>query len=72
MEEVSVKEVRMDEATLKVVNKELRLAVPLQSPRPSKSGKTNIVYSTGGFIPIESDDGKKYNISINLTTPKDG
>ena len=62
----------MSEQTLKVVNQELRIIMQLQAPRPSKSGKSNIVLSTSGFTEVESDDGKKYKISINMITPKDG
>ena len=42
----------------------------LQTPRPSKSGKTYIVASTNGFINIKGDNGKDYSVSINITTQK--
>ena len=53
----------------KIENGVLTLTAPIAAKPPlSKSGKTRIAFSTGGFIAVDSDDGKQYNISINLTT----
>ena len=37
------------------------ITFPLSQPRPSYSGKTNVVYSTGGFQDLHGD------MRINLT-----
>ena len=37
-----------------------------KNPPYSKSGKSRIAASTNGFITVESDDGKQYQLSINL------
>lgn len=42
----------------------------LETPRPSKSGKTHIVASTSGFTSVQGEDGKTYSVSLNITTPK--
>lgn len=53
----------------KIENGVLTLTAPIAAKPPlSKSGKTRIAFSTGGFIEVLADDGKQYNISINLTT----
>lgn len=36
------------------------------NPPYSKSGKSRIAASTNGFISVSSDDGKTYQLSINL------
>jgi len=40
----------------------------LQPPTASKSGKTYIVASTGGFIGVTDEHGKPYSVSLNITT----
>jgi len=40
----------------------------LQPPVRSKSGKTYIVASTGGFIKAVDDKQKEYSVSINIIT----
>ena len=46
----------------------LLVEAKLNKPRPSKSGKTNVVVSTNGFIFVDGDDGKVYRLNINLIT----
>ena len=46
-----------------LVNDVLKLELPLENGKRSKSGKSLIVYTTGGFKPIEGTDLK---ISINV------
>jgi hypothetical protein len=36
------------------------------NPPYSKSGKSRIAASTNGFINVQSDDGKTYQVSVNL------
>lgn len=40
----------------------------LQPPQRSKSGKTYIVASTGGFIKTIDDKGKEYSAALNIIT----
>lgn len=45
----------------------LTLTAPVAANPPySKSGKSRIAASTNGFVSVQSDDGKTYQISINL------
>lgn len=44
----------------------LILEVPLTSPRPSASGKTKVVATTGGFVQLDAQAGGK-PIKLNLT-----
>ena len=47
---------------------ELVIRIPLQKPTPSKSGKTLIVATTGGFVQTEAKvDGKVVAVSVNAT-----
>ena len=40
----------------------------VSNPPYSKSGKSRIAAGTNGFITVQSDDGKTYQLSINLIT----
>jgi hypothetical protein len=52
----------------KIEKNELVIRIPLQSPRPSASGKTMVVATTGGFKTTDAKiDGKPISISINAT-----
>ena len=47
---------------------ELVIRIPLQKPTPSKSGKTLVVATTGGFVQTDARvDGKVVAVSINAT-----
>ena len=50
----------------------LVIEIPLSTPRPSTSGKTLLVASTGGFAKTQAktQDGKVISVSINATVPK--
>lgn len=49
-----------------IENGELVLRLPLESPRPSKSGKMLLVGTTGGFTSTEAKVNEK-NLRVNLT-----
>lgn len=54
-----------------VENNVLIIEIPLNTPRPSSSGKTLIVASTSGFMISTAEvDGKNVSISVNATIPK--
>ena len=47
---------------------ELVIRIPLQKPTPSKSGKTLVVATTGGFVQTDAKvDGKPVAVSLNAT-----
>jgi hypothetical protein len=47
---------------------ELVIRISLQKPTPSKSGKTMVVATTGGFIQTDAKvDGKVVAVSLNAT-----
>lgn len=49
----------------------LVLELALESPRASKSGKTLIVASTGGFVETDAKvNGKTVSVSLNATIRK--
>lgn len=49
----------------------LQLIIPLDEPRPSKSGKTILLASTGGFITTTvKDQGRPVKVSFNVTRDK--
>ena len=53
--------------TAKIEKGKLNLTAEIAANPPySKSGKSRIAASTNGFITVESDDGKQYQLSINL------
>jgi hypothetical protein len=63
------KENHMFKAT--VVGTILVIEIPLESPRPSSSGKTLIVASTGGFKQTEAKvNGQLVAVSVNATIHK--
>ena len=48
----------------------LVIKIPLTTPTPSKSGKTLIVATTGGFVSTTAQAaGKPISLSINATIP---
>lgn len=53
----------------KIVNGVLVIELPLEAkPRPSTSGKTLVVATTGGFRTSEAEvNGQKVAISVNAT-----
>jgi hypothetical protein len=50
---------------VKVNGNKVTITLDLQPPRPSNSGKTDVVYTTGGFVPIAGTD-----LRANLTIVK--
>ena len=59
------------ETTATVENNELIIRMPLQAPTPSKSGKTLMVATTGGFMTTSAQvDGKPVKISVNAILPR--
>ena len=57
--------------TIDKAKNEIVIRLPLQSPRLSTSGKTNIVAGTGGFSRTDATiDGKPVSISVNVTIPR--
>lgn len=45
---------------------ELVIRMPLQKPQPSKSGKTLVVATTGGFVQTDAKvEGKAVSLSLN-------
>lgn len=52
-------------------NQEVTITFKLAKPTPSKSGKTLMVFSTGGFQGLDGIqvDGKPVKVSINATIP---
>lgn len=50
-----------------VLNGKLTLEAEISTNPPySKTGKSRIAASTNGFISVQSDDGKTYQLSVNL------
>jgi len=47
---------------VKVSGKKVTITFELQPPRPSSTGKTNIVFTTGGYVPVSGTD-----MRVNLT-----
>lgn len=53
-----------------IKNGVMTITFPLGDPRPSSSGKTTIVASTGGFaVTTAQVNGKPVSISLNATIP---
>lgn len=53
--------------TAKIEKGQLILSAPVNpNPPYSKTGKSRIAASTNGFINVPADDGKVYQLSINL------
>lgn len=50
---------------IKIDGRKVVVTFNLQEPRPSSSGKSDLLYSTGGFVPINGTD-----MRINLTVIK--
>ena len=58
-------------ATAKVKDEKLVIEIPLQTPQPSKSGKTLIVATTSGFTPTTAEVNKKpVMVSVNAFIKK--
>jgi hypothetical protein len=57
--------------TLDPKKQELTLVIPLSKPGPSKSGKTRMVATTGGFQVLDGIqvEGLPVKASINVTIP---
>lgn len=54
----------------RIMNNILYIEIPLQEPEKSKSGKTLIVASTGGFAKTTAEvDGKPVSINLNAFIP---
>lgn len=51
---------------VKIEDKELVIRIPLEEPRPSSSGKTLIVASTGGNVRTQAEvNGKPVFLGLN-------
>jgi len=60
-------------ATVTVENGNLIIRIPLQDPKPSKTGKTLLVASTGGFQKTTAEvDGKPVTVGVNAFIPREG
>ncbi len=60
----------LDFVGAKVMDGHVVIRWPVQdSPKLSNSGKTKILATTGGFMPMM--DNPAYKFSINVTIPKD-
>lgn len=56
---------------VKIENNELVVRIPLEKPKPSSSGKTLIVASTGGNVQTEVEvDGKPVFVGLNAYIKK--
>ncbi len=53
--------------TIELKSGEYAIIGQLQAPVRSKTGKSYIVASTGGFISTESSSGKTYGVNMNIT-----
>jgi len=59
----------LDFVGAKIMDGHVVIRWPVQdSPKLSNSGKTKILATTGGFMPMMDDTKNKF--SINVTTPK--
>ena len=54
---------------IKLTGNTLTITATISSGVPSKSGKSNIVATTNGFIPVEGSDIK---VSLNVIKPRTG
>ena len=56
----------------KIVGKVLTLEIELDDPRPSASGKTRVVATTGGFTPTGVNiNGQPIKANVTLTIPRE-
>lgn len=54
-----------------IVDGNLVLTLPLTSPRPSKSGKTLVVATTGGNVETDCQvEGRKVKVGVSAFIPK--
>lgn len=57
--------------TAKIENGQLVITIPLNAPRPSASGKTLVVATTGGNKPTTAEvDGKPVIVGVNAYIQK--
>lgn len=63
----------MSGAVAKLDGKYLVIQIPYEKkPKPSKTGKSRIVASTGGFMETEAEvDGEKVKINVTAIIPKE-
>lgn len=54
---------------IKLVGDKLTITATIGSGVPSKSGKTNIVATTNGFVGV---DGSDIKVSLNIIRPRKG
>ena len=43
----------------------ITITMKLGTPKPSKSGKTNLLATTSGFIPVDGNDTVRYSVNVN-------
>lgn len=55
--------------TTEVRDNKLIITADIEAGRPSKSGKTLVVATTSGFVPVADSN---LSISLNVTKPKGG
>lgn len=54
---------------IKLTGNVLTITTPISSGVPSKSGKSNIVATTNGFVSV---DGSDIKVSLNVIKPRKG
>jgi hypothetical protein len=55
---------------IKIENNEITIVLPITVGRPSASGKTLVVATTGGFMKSDvQHNGKPVSVSINVVIP---
>ena len=59
----------MSEMKATIKGKMLVLEIPMDTPRPSNSGKMNLHFTSGGFKQITTD-GLRANITIGKYPPR--
>ena len=53
---------------LKIQDGKYTITGELQPPVRSKTGKSYIVASTGGFMKVVDDKGKEFSVALNIIT----
>ena len=57
-------------ATINAKARTFHLEGTLDTPSPSKSGKTDVLLSTHGNVEIKDENGKAYKYGLNLYQPR--
>lgn len=59
----------MDNVTMKVTGNRLTIEVDLVEGTPSSTGKTKLIGTTGGNIPIPGYKDQSVKVGLNVTRP---